>query len=93
MKKVNPTLKRNIRQNDNTKDLSMDFTLDGKVWKTVEPEEAGRAMAGRRTRSGSISAAELGGPVQGDNMEEEDAAQRRKINRSSLKKKMTKTAT
>lgn len=59
MKTKKPSMRRNIRFNDNTMDLSMDFSFDGNSWKTVEPTEAAEAMRSRQERSSSVSTEEL----------------------------------
>ena len=59
MKKKTPALKRNIRLNDDTQGLTMDFSTNGQDWRTVQPEEAATAMTRRTPRSDSITAVEL----------------------------------
>lgn len=59
LKKKNAGLKRNVRLDDNSMGLVMDFSTDGNVWRTVEQEEAQKIMKSRETRRESVRAREL----------------------------------
>ena len=72
LKQKNPALRRNVLFDDSVKDLKLDFSYDGKTWKTVTPSQARKSLAKcrpGRSRKESVSAAELddllGGPEDG----------------------------